>query len=137
MSLLDAIRFWLSTGLLAVGVFFYFSGAIGIVRFPDVYNRIHASTKGSTMGVVSILLAGVVSLGLDPVSVKSIAIIVFLFLTYPVAGHLLARASYRTGVVLTDKTLHDEYGPALKLGEEATPSPQSETSSTSSGDEKR
>ncbi len=117
MCLVDPLREMLSLALLVLGVFFYFSGALGILRFPDVYNRIHASTKTTTIGVVSILLSGVVALGLQPVGIKALAIVVFLLLTYPVAGHLLARAAYRTGVVLSDRTLHDEYGPALELTE--------------------
>ncbi len=117
MCLLEGVREIIAAVLLFLGVFFYFSGAVGIVRFPDVYNRIHASTKSSTIGVVSVLIAGVVALGFDPVSIKALAIILFLMLTYPVAGHLLARAAYRTGVMLTDKTLHDEYRRVLELGE--------------------
>ncbi len=108
----------MGTVFLALGIFFYFSGALGILRFPDVYNRIHAVTKTSTIGVISILIAGILAFGFDPISVKAVAIIVFLMLTYPVAGHLLARSAYRTGVVLTDKTLHDEYRHVLELGEE-------------------
>ncbi|MEE9236450.1 MAG: monovalent cation/H(+) antiporter subunit G [Thermoplasmata archaeon] len=115
--LLEGLREIIATAFLIVGVFFYFSGALGLLRFPDVYNRIHAATKTSTIGVVAILLSGVVALGIQPVSVKAMVIVLFLLLTYPVAGHLLARAAYRTGVVLTDRTLHDEYGPALELEE--------------------
>ncbi len=113
----DMLRELVALILLIVGIFFYFTGALGILRLPDVYNRIHASTKTTTIGVVSILLSGVAAFGFQPVSIKALAIILFLLLTYPVAGHLLARAAYRTGVVLTDRTLHDEYGPALELGE--------------------
>ncbi|MFQ5837462.1 MAG: monovalent cation/H(+) antiporter subunit G [Thermoplasmata archaeon] len=115
--MLEWLREPVATALLVVGVFFYFSGAVGILRLPDVYNRIHASTKTSTIGVVSILLSGLVLLGMDPVSIKALAIVLFLMLTYPVAGHLLARAAYRTGVVLTDRTLRDEYRHVLDLGE--------------------
>ncbi len=122
--MVEYVREVISATLLALGVFFYFTGALGIIRFPDVYNRIHASTKTSTIGIVSILLSGVVALGFQPVSIKAMAIILFLLLTYPVAGHLLARAAYRTGVMLTDRTLHDEYGPALELAEEVAISAQ-------------
>ena len=104
--------------LLAVGIFFVYSGSIGIFRFPDVYNRIHAATKTGTLGLLSILASGLLFLGLDTVTIKALAIMVFLMLTTPVAGHVLARAAYRTGVVLTDKTLHDEYRNVLELEEE-------------------
>lgn len=101
-----------------MGVFFVYSGSVGIVRFPDVYNRIHAATKTGTLGLLSILASGILFLGLDTVTIKALAIIVFLMLTTPVTGHVLARAAYRTGVVLTDKTLHDEYRHVLELEEE-------------------
>jgi multicomponent Na+:H+ antiporter subunit G len=119
--LLEILRDVITAVLLVTGVIFYFSGAIGILRFPDVYNRIHASTKTSTIGIASILLAGLVSFGVEPVTIKAMAIIVFLMLTYPVAGHLLARAAYRTGVVLSDRTLHDEYRHILDLRPEEGP----------------
>lgn len=118
MSLLSFLQEAISVILLALGVFFTFSGAVGIVRFPDAYNRIHAATKTSTLGLVSILLAGVVGLGLEPVTIKALVIILFVALTFPVSGHLLARAAYRTGVVLSDRTLHDEYERVLELEEE-------------------
>ncbi len=116
--MLESIQEIIATAFLVLGVFFYFSGALGILRFPDVYNRIHAATKTSTVGIISILISGIVIFGFDPVSIKALAIIVFLLLTYPVAGHLLARAAYRTGVVLTERTLHDEFRHVLELGEE-------------------
>ncbi len=109
--------------LLAVGIFFTFSGALGVLRFPDVYNRIHAATKTGTFGLLSILASGLLMLGLDTVTIKALAIMVFLMLTTPVAGHVLARAAYRTGVVLTDRTLHDEYRHVLEL-EEEEPKPE-------------
>ena len=104
--------------LLAVGIFFTFTGALGVLRFPDVYNRIHAATKTGTLGLLSILLSGLLLLGLDTVTIKALAIMVFLMLTTPVAGHVLARAAYRTGVVLTDRTLRDEFRHVLELEEE-------------------
>lgn len=118
MSLVEPVLEIPAAVLLAIGVFFYFTGALGLLRFPDVYNRIHASTKTTTAGIVSILLGGILLFGFDPIGVKAVAIIVFLLLTYPVAGHLLARAAYRTGVVLTDRTVHDEYRHVWELQEE-------------------
>ncbi len=104
--------------LLAVGIFFTFTGALGVLRFPDVYNRIHAATKAGTLGLLSLIVSGLLTFGLDTVTIKALAIMVFLMLTTPVAGHVLARAAYRTGVVLTDRTLHDEYRHVLELEEE-------------------
>lgn len=113
--MLELAREVLVFALLWIGVFFYLSGAVGLVRFPDVYNRLHASTKSGAIGATSILLGGIILFGLDPIGLKAVAIIVFLMLTFPVAGHLLARAAYLTGVPLTERTLHDEYKHVLTL----------------------
>ncbi|MEM0440925.1 MAG: monovalent cation/H(+) antiporter subunit G [Candidatus Caldarchaeum sp.] len=104
--------------LLGFGLLVYVTGIVGIIRLPDVYNRLHAVTKTSFIGVLFIILSGVVYYGNNPLSIKAIAIAIFLTITYPVAGHLLARAAYRTGVPTSEKTLHDEYRKLVKLGEE-------------------
>jgi len=103
---------------LAFAILVYFTGVVGILRLPDVYNRLHAVTKTSFIGVLSIILSGVFYFGLSPLTIKSIAIAIFLTITYPVAGHLLARAAYRTGVPTSERTLHDEYRSFIKLVEE-------------------
>ncbi|MCX8200967.1 MAG: monovalent cation/H(+) antiporter subunit G [Candidatus Caldarchaeum sp.] len=108
----------LSMIFLAFGMLVYVTGIVGILRLPDVYNRLHAITKTSFIGVLSIILSGAVYYGYSPLSVKALAIALFLTITYPVAGHLLARAAYRTGVPMSEKTLHDEYRTLLKLTEE-------------------
>lgn len=117
--MVEPLREGVALFLLAVGVFFSFAGAVGILRFPDVYNRLQAATKNTTLGLLSILLAGVVALGFEAVTLKALAIVVFLLLTFPVSGHLLARAAYRTGVPLAEETLHDEYRHVLALREGA------------------
>ncbi|MFN9490634.1 MAG: Na+/H+ antiporter subunit G [Betaproteobacteria bacterium] len=79
--------------LLLVGSFFILVGAIGLVRLPDVFMRLHAPTKATTMGVGGMLLASMAwSLAGDP-SLKELLITLFLFVTAPVSAHLLARAA--------------------------------------------
>lgn len=99
------------------GLLVYVTGIVGILRLPDVYNRLHAITKTSFIGVLSIILSGIFFFGYSPLSIKAVAIAIFLTITYPVAGHLLARAAYRTGVPTSDKTIHDEYRSLVKLVE--------------------
>lgn len=95
--------------LIIVGVFFMFVGSLGILRMPDVFMRMSATTKSTTMGVSFTLLAAVVHFSNDLGSVTRIlATIVFLFITAPVAAHMIGRAAYFTKVALWHGTVADE-----------------------------
>lgn len=85
--------------LLALGVGFIVAAAIGVLRFPDALQRMHASTKAGTLGAVLVLAGAMVALNADAVPVASAAI-VFMLLTVPVAAHLLGRAAYVSGASL-------------------------------------
>lgn len=85
--------------LLLVGGGFSLVGALGLLRFPDFYMRLHAPTKATTLGVGGVLLAGLVQgwwRG-DP-GVHALLITVFLFLTAPVSANLMAKAAMHLGV---------------------------------------
>jgi multicomponent Na+:H+ antiporter subunit G len=87
--------------LLVAGGLFSFLAALGVLRLPDLYTRMHAASKAGAVGAGLLLLAvAVVSLAeLDAaVSLRAILGILFLLLTTPVSAHLLARAAYRAGV---------------------------------------
>lgn len=93
--------------------------AIGMIRFPDVYSRAHAATKTTTLAVL-VTLFGVFLYFLFTEGIISIRIIlgiVFVFLTAPVSGHLILRASYRANVKMADSTIKDELRPVLKQDE--------------------
>lgn len=82
---------------------------IGIVRMPDLPTRMHASSKAGTLGAI-LLLLGVAIGHLDTaVVMRVVMIVLFLFLTAPVAAHMIARAGYRSGVPLAPETVIDEY----------------------------
>ena len=76
----------------------------GLIRLPDVYTRSHAATKSSTLAVLLTLLGAFIYFWSTShfISVRLLLGIVFVFLTAPVAGHLLVRAAYRTKVELAD-----------------------------------
>ena len=96
--------------LLGGGTFFAVVAAIGIVRFPDFYMRLSATTKASTLGA-SLILGGVaLFFGDAAVTGKIAAIIVFIILTSPVAAHMLGRAAYFSGVPLWKESVRDELG---------------------------
>ena len=96
-------------GFILLGITFNLFGCIGLVRLPDVYNRLQASTKCVTLGTCSILLAVFVKFGFSAAGVKSILCIIFLLLTSPVAAHALARGAHKSGVKLWEKSVCDKY----------------------------
>lgn len=93
---------------LVIGVFFSLMGGVGLLRFPDLYIRLSASSKAATLGVGSLLLAAAVHFGEPSVLGLVLATLVFLALTMPVAAHMIARAAYEARVPLSSKTWVDE-----------------------------
>ena len=91
--LLDLI----SLALLIGGVFLGISGAVGVIRFPDFYTRLHAAGVTDTLSAGMILSALMVQAGFTLISVKLLFILLFLWYTSPVASHALARAAVHTG----------------------------------------
>lgn len=94
--------------LIIVGSFFALVAAIGLVRFPDVYSRMHAASKAGTVGSGLMLIALAVVAGDFATTLRAVAGVVFLLLTAPIAAHLLARASYKAGYKLWSGTVIDE-----------------------------
>jgi len=92
-----------------VGLAFNIFGCIGLIRLPDVYNRLQATTKCVTLGTCSILLGTVVIKGFTSTGIKTLLCIIFLILTSPVAAHALARGAYKSGVKLWEKSVCDKY----------------------------
>ncbi|WP_273130360.1 monovalent cation/H(+) antiporter subunit G [Metabacillus sp. HB246100] len=90
--------------------------AIGVVRLPDVYTRNHAASKSATLGVISILLGlFMYYLLLDHHANSRVLLgIVFVFITAPVAGHLISRAAYNMGVPLWKNSVQDDLRKARK-----------------------
>jgi multicomponent Na+:H+ antiporter subunit G len=95
--------------LIVIGIAFDLFGCIGLIRMPDVYNRLQASTKCVTLGTCSILLAVAVRFGFSPAGVKAVICIVFLLLTSPVAAHALARGAHHSGIRPWEKSVCDKY----------------------------
>ncbi|MBT9159801.1 MAG: monovalent cation/H(+) antiporter subunit G [Dehalococcoidia bacterium] len=94
---------------LSLGALFFLIGTIAILRFPDVYCRLHGTTKCDTLGLGLILAGLILYEGATLASVKMVFIIVFVFLTNPVAAHAFARAIYKHGVKLWEKSVVDRY----------------------------
>jgi len=95
--------------LIVIGVLFDVSGCIGLVRLPDVYNRIQASTKCVVLGTTLILVGSLVVLGTLSASIKGAICILFILITSSVAAHALSRAAHRSGVPLSGQSVVDHY----------------------------
>ncbi len=100
-------------GILAVtGSFFTFAAAVGVLRMPDIYIRMHASTKAGTLGSGLILLAVAVHFSEFGAGTRALAAIAFLLFTAPVSAHMIAKAAYRTGVPLWSRSVVDDLADA-------------------------
>jgi multicomponent Na+:H+ antiporter subunit G len=91
-----------------VGAAFALLAAVGVLRMPDVFTRMQASTKASTLGLACLLVGAALQMGDFASFVRVASIGAFVLLTTPVAGHVIARASYLAGVPLWEGTLLDE-----------------------------
>jgi multicomponent Na+:H+ antiporter subunit G len=97
----------LSVVLILLGALFMFLASLGVARMPDLFTRMHSSTKSATLGVSLIMLGAAFHFGEISLTMRVIAIIVFVFLTAPIAAHMLGRAAYFAGVPLWEGTLSD------------------------------
>lgn len=98
----------LAAAALLVGLFFMFVGALGVVRLPDAYNRIHAASKCVTLGLTGMLIAACFHIGTGPLVSKALATIAFTFVATPIGSHLLAKAAHHANLPLWARTLSDE-----------------------------
>ena len=98
-----------SSIFIIIGLAFDFFGCLGLLRFPDVYNRLHSSIKCVTLGTSSILFGLFLNKGFSPAGIKALLCIVFLVLTAPVSAHVLARSAHKSGIRLWDKSVCDKY----------------------------
>ncbi len=94
--------------LVLIGAAFMLLAGVGILRMPDLYTRMSATTKVATLGIGSTLLAVAVYFGELGIVTRALAAVAFVLLTAPVAAHMIGRASYFIGVPLCRETAIDE-----------------------------
>lgn len=104
----------ISIALLAAGFFFFFATAVGVIRFPDFYCRMHAAGKGDTLSTV-LMLSGLALYNLSHfsgaallVSAKIIFIAIFIFMASPTATHAIIDAGYESGLKPVSKGSEEE-----------------------------
>ncbi len=95
--MVEQVAAYLAGILLLIGALFSLLAAVGILRLPDLYTRMHAASKAGTMGSGLMLIAIAVIAFDGPVILRALVGVVFLLLTTPVSAHLLARAAYMVG----------------------------------------
>lgn len=94
------------TTITGIGIVFLFLGNLGVLRLPDVYNRIQAGTKCTTLGAfLTIIGVGILQPGWIW---KALFISIFVLVTNPISSHAIARASRRSGVELCDQSVVDK-----------------------------
>ncbi len=101
----ETIGLW----LMIIGVLFDLFGCIGLVRLPDVYNRLQAATKCVTLGTCMILLGLLFTMGISSAGIRALLCAIFILLTSPVAAHALARAARISGIRLWEGSVMDKY----------------------------
>jgi len=98
----------IGTVITAIGTIFLFLGGLGLFRLPDVYNRLQAGTKCTTLGAfLTIVGVGIMQPDWLP---KTLVIALFILITNPISNHALGRASRKSGVSLCDKSVVDKAG---------------------------
>lgn len=97
-------------------------GSIGILRFPDVYGRLHAATKSATLGVICVMIGTFLFfLSMEGIFIgKLLLTILFVFLTAPVAGFMISKSAYNVGVKLWDRSIQDDLAKEIKRVERKT-----------------
>jgi len=94
---------------IGIGLAFDVIGCMGLVRLPDVYNRLQAAIKCVTIGTSNILLGVLLIEGFNATGMKILVCAVFLIFTAPVAAHALLRGARRSGVKMCKESIVDQY----------------------------
>ena len=110
------------------GSAFALLAAVGVLRMPDVFTRMQASTKASTFGLGCLLIGAALQMGDLASFIRAASIGAFVLLTTPVAGHVIARASYFAEVPLWTGTVLDERKQDAQRGARAGASAEDTTS---------
>lgn len=101
---------WIAVLMILLASIVAVLSAIGMIRLPDVYTRSHAATKSATLSVLMCLVGAFIHFWLTDgyISIRLLLGVIFVFITAPVAGHLVCRAAYRARVPLAEQSEEDE-----------------------------
>lgn len=99
---------WLISIFMILGSLFVLIAVIGLLRFPDLYCRMHGAAKAGAFGGSILLLTTAICFGRFEVWLEVLLIILFFYLTTPVASHMIGRAAYLNGTRAWSGTGKDE-----------------------------
>lgn len=99
---------WIVALFMILGAFFIFIASLGLVRMPDLFMRMSATSKAATLGAGLMLLSTAIYFNNFAITIRVFSIIAFITLTIPVAAHMIGRAAYFDGVPLWEKTDIDD-----------------------------
>lgn len=111
---MDSLLYIIKWFFIGGGSFFVLTGALGVLRFPDLFTRLHAASVTDTLGAGMLLTGLMIEAGFTLITIKLIFILIFLFLTSPTSAYALAKAA-----------LHGGYKPLLKQDPEMHKNPKS------------
>ena len=100
--------------VIVIGLLFDLLGSIGLVRLPDVYNRLQAATKCVTLGTCAILIGVFIYSGFTAMGAKAVLCAIFIILTSPTGAHAIARGAHLSGVDLWEGSVVDRYAERRK-----------------------
>lgn len=89
-----------------LGSLLLFLGGLGVLRMPDVYNRMQAGTKATSLGSILVLIG--IGFILPSWLPRLIVLVLFILFTNPISSHAMSRAAHRLGIKLTDRSVCDE-----------------------------
>jgi multicomponent Na+:H+ antiporter subunit G len=115
------------TVFVLAGAFFSLLAAIGVIRFPDVYTRMHAATKAPAFGILLFLIAAVFFFADLYSTAISLMIVVFIFLTAPVASHVISRVAHMLNTEIWSETIIDELASDTDISWKKSPAELSDT----------
>jgi len=99
---------WIAGLLLIIGALFMLIAALGVLRFDDIYLRMHAATKAPSLGVMLMVVALILHFGGIWLTIEGLLIVLFIFMTTPIGSHTIARTAHQMGIKQSKKTCIDE-----------------------------
>lgn len=99
---------WIASGFLVFGGFFCVVAGIGVIRFKDVFSRMHAATQAGTLGLALICIAVMIKSESWLNIIEALFVFLFMIASAPVGAHLIGRAAFRVGQPMDPKTQADE-----------------------------
>jgi len=105
---LELVRDVVALALLVVGALLCLTAGLGLVRFPDVFARMHAGTKPQVLGVLLIMVGAALRLGAEPAAWMLLLVAAFQLVTVPVSAHMISRVAYRRGQADPELLVVDE-----------------------------